>query len=41
MDMESGDGFPINNVEILPLRSIDDDSVKDNFEITFLQAQSS
>ena len=32
MDMESGDGFPpINNVEILPLRSIDDDSVKDNF----------
>ena len=32
MDMESGDGFPpINNVEILPLRSIDDDSVNDNF----------
>ena len=36
MDMESGDGFPpINNVEILPLRSIDDDSVKDNFRNYF------
>ena len=36
MDMESGDGFPpINNVEIMPLRSFKNDSVKDNFRNYF------